>query len=166
MSKAEGRYICIRFTEPITTDVTTCSLSAFTVTGQEYNFVPGGTLEGKAYAVKSISAHPAEPNGILLEMVGLKRFPSVVGNLTVAYDAAVGNLAGTGGPVESFSLSFAPEGLIAKPHQNDQEHIEISDITATGNLIPICYTDVQNGGEHLEITNITAVGTLTHIDDI
>lgn len=102
---------------------------------------------------------------IVLMMVGTRRFCSNVGYLTVAYDVALGNLAGQGGPVASFSVTFLPEDLIAKPHQNDQEHLEIENISAEGDRIRIYYTDSQLN-EHLEISNITAVGTLIDVDDI
>lgn len=103
---------------------------------------------------------------VILDMIPNKRFCSAVGQINIAYSAEVGNLEGLGGPVDSFNISFTPEDLIAKPHQNDQEHIEITNLSAVSTLTRIYYTDVQNGGEHLEIANITAVGTLTNIDDI
>lgn len=102
---------------------------------------------------------------IILHIEDLRRFNSAAGNITVAYDAAIGNLAGIGGPEESFDLSFAPTDLIAKPHQNDQEHLEISDISADGTLTKVYYINTSET-EHISISNITAVGTLTHIDDI
>ena len=137
---------------------------AFTVTGQEYDFVPGGTLQTVEYIVESVSAHPTEENTILLTIAANDRFESVVGNLTVAYDAAKGNLAGAGGPVASFSVSFTPADLLAKPNQNDQENIEISAIVAIGTLTAIYYTNSKEE-ENIEIT-AGVTGTITHIDDI
>ncbi len=66
-----------------------------------------------------------------------RRFNSAVGNISVEYDNEIGTLTGVGGPVDSFSLSFAPTDLIAKPHQMTTEHIEISNITAVGVLTNI-----------------------------
>jgi hypothetical protein len=138
---------------------------SFTVTGQEYNFVPGGELEASAYTVESVAAHPTEENAILLTIAANDRFESVVGNLTVAYDATKGNLAGAGGQVESFSVSFTPADLVAKPNQNDQENIEIASIAATCTLTHIDYINSKED-ENIEIAGITATGILTHVDDI
>lgn len=94
------------------------------------------------------------------------RFHSVVGGLTVSYDASKGNLGGAGGPVASFSETFTPDGLIAKPGVNDPENIEVTNVTATGTLTEVFYTDTQSAAENIEITGVTATGVLTHIDDI
>ena len=96
----------------------------------------------------------------------MERFCSVAGNLTVAYDATKGNLAGLGGPVESFSAIFMPTDLVSKPDVNDPENIEVANVTALGTLMLISYFDFQNGGEHIEISGISATGALTHVDDI
>lgn len=85
--------------------------------------------------------------------------------IAVSYEQPKGNLMGAGGLVADFKMSFLPTDLIAKPHQNDEEHIEISDITAVGNLIRIYYTDAAET-EHIEISSIEAVGVLTHINDL
>jgi hypothetical protein len=108
----------------------------------------------------------ADARTLLLKMATFTRFLNVEGALTVEYDNVVGNLAGSGGPVESFLESFVPTDLVQKPNPHSPEHIEITDVEAEGDLIRIYYTDAQNGGEHLEISSITAVGTLTHINDI
>lgn len=140
--------------------------SAFTVSGQVYNGAIDGALETGTFTVVDVTMHPEVDNALLLEIKSNNRFVSVVGDLTVAYNKSLGNLVGYGGPVESFEISFAPEDLLWKGDQNNREHIEISNITAEGNLIHIYYSDYQAGDEHLEITNISAVGVLTHIDDI
>lgn len=106
-----------------------------------------------------------DTHSIILNMVPNKRFCSAAGQINIVYNAELGNLAGAGGPVDSFNVAFIPEDLISKPHQNPQEHLEITNITADGDLIRIYYSNTKCD-EHLEITNITAVGTLTHIDDI
>ena len=85
--------------------------------------------------------------------------------IAISYEQPKGNLMGAGGLVADFKMSFLPTDLIAKPHQNDEEHIEISDITAIGNLIHIYYTDAAET-EHIEISSIEAVGVLTHINDL
>ena len=102
---------------------------------------------------------------IILDMVPKKRFCSSAGQISIVYNAEIGNLAGICGPVDSFNVTFSPEDLISKPHQNPQEHLEITNITADGDLIRIYYSDTKCD-ERLEIASITAVGTLTNINDI
>ncbi len=139
---------------------------AFTVSGQEYNYEPGGTLTNMTYAVASVTAYPADDHAILLKMHPLQRFARVEGALTVSYDADIGSLAGMGGPVASFATAFLPEDLVGKPHPHDPEHIELTAVSADANLLHIYYTDVGSGTENVQISGITAVGTLTHIDDL
>ena len=114
----------------------------------------------------SISLQSVEDTySIILEMEPLQRFESAAGPITVAYNGG-GSLAGEGGAVLAFTQSFAPVGLVPKPHQNDAEHIEIS-IAATGTLTKINYTNTaaQDQG-YIEIAGITATGTLTKVSDI
>lgn len=77
-----------------------------------------------------------------------------------------GNLRGLGGPVAPFDWGFTGKDLIYKGHQNDAEHLEISNVVADGNLMQIYYSDYKSADEHISITNITAIGKLTSIDDI
>lgn len=44
----------------------------------------------------------------------------------------------------------------------NQEHIEISNVTANGVLTEVQYTDVKSGDEHIEIGNVTANGALLY----
>lgn len=90
---------------------------------------------------------------------------NAVGDVTVHYDGH-GFIRGEGGGVQPFDFAFTPTDLTYKGDQNDNEHVEIADITADGKLIRVEYTDAKSGDEHVEISNITAVGVLTHIDDI
>ena len=106
----------------------------------------------------------ADLNSIVLEMQPMERFESAAGDITVAYDGA-GTLAGAGGAVEAFIKTFAPAELIPKPDQNDQEHIAITSVTASGTLTAIQYISAK-ADEHISITGITAVGVLTNINDI
>ena len=138
---------------------------ALTVTVPEYDFVPNGTIQQNVKPVKMVENKADDVDSIILYVADNQRFNSAAGNTSVAYDATKGNLAGVGGPVESFEVSFTPTDLIAKPHQNPAEHIEISDISAFGALTRICYADTSEA-EHISISNIAAVGTLTHINDI
>jgi hypothetical protein len=123
--------------------------------------------EAEVYSFESIftPTEGTDDTEIMLTVEPNDRFNSVVGNLTVAYNSTIGNLAGSGGPVASFSQAFAPADLVAKPHQNDQEHIAITSVTANGTLTAIQYLSAK-ADEHISITGITAVGVLTNINDI
>ena len=138
---------------------------ALTVTVPEYDFVPNGTIQQNVKTVKMVENKADDVDSIILYVADNQRFNSAAGSIGVAYDATKGNIAGIGGPVESFEVLFAPTDLIAKPHQNSQEHVEISNISAEGNLIRIFYTDAKCD-EHISISSITAVSVLTHINDI
>ena len=105
----------------------------------------------------------APSNIILLTLDPLKRFHRVNGDLTISYNAAIGNLAGSGGAVASFSRTFTPADLVNKPNPNDMEHVEMS-VAAAGALTSIYYTDVKEE-EHIELT-VSAAGTLTHVDNL
>lgn len=90
---------------------------------------------------------------------------NAVGDVRVAYDGS-GTLKGLGGPVLAFEQTFTPNGLEPKNNPNDEEHVEISDVYATGVLLEIRYTNVYSENEHIEVSDITASGTLTRVDDI
>lgn len=136
---------------------------AFEIKGKVYTYVPYGELVDETFDVVSVSPHKTVENAILLEVNDYDRFESVVGELTVTYTRVLGNLAGTGGAVDDFSISFQPEDLVWKGDQNDAEHIS-ANIKATGTLTRIYYNNMQNK-EHIGVI-ATATGVLTHIDDI
>lgn len=159
-----GDYIAAVGFEFSVIDKTSGKESAFTVSVPEYAYVPDGTIIDVAKSVKYAYLGDTD-NELILEMEPLERFESAAGDIAVAYNGS-GGIAGQGGAVQAFTRTFTPTDLVPKPDQNDAEHIEISNITATGTLTRIYYTDAQNGGEHIEITGITATGTLTHVDDI
>lgn len=162
---ADGMKIGVSFDRALMESSIAGSLSGFTLSGQEYTYVPGGELQDKTYTLASVEAHPTEPNSILITTAEGSRFCSAAGNLTLSYNGA-GGLRGEGDVVAAFTLTITPEDLLPKPHQNDAEHLEITSITPNANLIQIYYSDYQQGGEHLEITSISATATLTHIDDL
>ena len=138
---------------------------AFSVSGQVYNWVPNGELVAENFTVSDVLIHSSIANTIVLEIADNDRFESVIGNLTVAYDKSLGNLAGYGGPTDSFSVSFAPSDLVWKGDQNDQEHMNLT-CEANGNLIHIYYAEASLGTEHVDFTNIVASGVLTNVSDI
>ena len=141
MSKGQGKIVTLKFTEPITTENVSTSLSAFTVTGQEYKFIHGPLLN-KTYTIQTVQKHPSlGDNYIQLIMNDLSRFPTVEGDLTVEYDATIGNLVGQGGGVESFTQTFTPEDLIPEPNPNQQETIEVAPVLLTVDLLPVEYVN-------------------------
>lgn len=56
VAKKDGEKIVIKFSQPITSDVTE-NANAFTVTIKEYDMVPNGTLHESVRAVESVSAY-------------------------------------------------------------------------------------------------------------
>ena len=90
---------------------------------------------------------------------------NAIGEVTLVYDGS-GGLIGLGGSVASFRFPFTPENLEVKPHQHDVEHIEVTEIEATGRNIQLVYSDYKSGDEHFEVTGITGNGQRIYIGDI
>ena len=88
---------------------------------------------------------------------------NAIGSIGIHYSG--GTLRGLGGAVSPFDMDFVPVGLVNKTNPNGVEHLEISDIVASSNLIHIYYVNSRLN-EHIDISNISAVGTLTNIQDI
>lgn len=113
MPKSDGLIITIQFDEDIIDAV--FKPEAYTVSGYEYQYVTYtemtyGPLVPVTYPVLSVSK--TDRNVIQLVMENpAGAFKNVVGDLTVAYDMAVGELRGHGGPVTSFSMAFTPADL-------------------------------------------------------
>jgi hypothetical protein len=158
----DGAGIKIRFTDSLM-GTGIGDQASFVVSWYQYDFVPNGTLIQQSYAPAAVYAADTD-DSIIIEMPGLHRFCSAVGQVTVTYDGT-GSLSGASGPVEAFAVSFTPTGLVPKPNQNDQNHIEIAAATKTGVLTRIYYTDTKTSDEHLSVS-ATWTGVLTHIDDL
>lgn len=88
----------------------------FTVKDNENQPVEGAKVDIKYGLVDTI----------LLTMKPDKPFRNVEGELTVKYNAGLGNLSGAGGAVESFEKKFAPEGLVQQPNPYAPETITVS----------------------------------------
>lgn len=177
ISWAESKPTGTTLTVSVSTDGT--NYSAVTNGGQ---FLPPGSYDNATAYIKielattDATATPTvsdlhfvlrtseDKYAMVLEMEPQQRFESAAGNITVAYDGA-GTLQGAGGPVAAFSRTFAPTELVAKPHQNDAEHISIASVAAAGTLTRIYYRDGA-AFEHISIAGITAVGKLTNVKDI
>lgn len=103
---------------------------AFIVSGKEYLWVNGpdnnGPLINKTYKPISVEEHPTISKAILLTFPTFEEFRSVVGELTVEYNANIGNLSGRGGRVESFTAEFSPLGLEATPNPGITENVTVA----------------------------------------
>lgn len=113
-------------------------IAGFIVKGQQYKYINGPLLD-KEYVIENVSEHPTIDKAVLIEFNTLGRFPTVEGNLTVEYDATVGNLAGRGGFVESFIEVFTPTDLVPEPNPGIQETITVAPAELVINHIPISY---------------------------
>ena len=83
MSKADGQYIAIKFTTPITSDPSG-DAAAFTIAGQEYDMQPGGALINGDYEVESISTYDSVNVDIDLNAGTLMDLTYADGALTLA----------------------------------------------------------------------------------
>jgi hypothetical protein len=115
-------------------------IAGFTVKGQQYKYINGPLLD-KEYVIENVSAHPTIDKAVLIEFNTFGRFPTVEGNLTVEYDASVGNLAGRGGFVESFIETFTPTDLVPEPNPGIEETITVVPASLEVDLLAIEYID-------------------------
>ena len=163
MAKKDGEKIAIVFSQPLlgigsVTD-------AFSVSFQQYDMVPGGSLIDVTRPIVSMELDSGNNNILYLNMgQGVTRnFRNAVGNITVSYDASIGRLYGEGGPVQSFTQAFAPTDLEPKDNPHEMEHLTI-EVEAEGTNIKIYYHDTSTK-EHLEIS-ASAIGVRTYIGDL
>ena len=106
-------------------------------------------------------------NKILLTIENQERFNMTEGDLTVSYDATLGNLAGTSGPVESFSHTFTPQDLNGVPRNiNDPETVGFDIDLPVFNFIKIDYTDEDSHEETVGFDVQFPTFALIHIDNI
>lgn len=134
---------------------------AFNVTGQEYQYVNGvdnnGPIIDKVYDVDSIEKHPSIDKAILLSIKDYEEFNSVVGDLSISYDATKGNLSGRGGRVENFNISFLPTDLIPTPNPGIAEKLSIVPTEITASLKQVEYLNALNDRDKITV----APGTIT-----
>lgn len=139
--------------------------AAFTVTGQEYKYINGPTIE-KTYQVVSVEAHLdyTDDKHLLLTLHPQGRFNNVVGNLTVSYDHTAGNLQGRGGFVESFTKSFTPADLMPFPQPNAEQGTITAEASATMAFTHIDYK--YRYAEESVTVSPACSAVLIHVDDI
>lgn len=153
----EGQFIIIGFTEQLTGN-NDIDASAFKVTGQEYQYVGGPILNMDYEVVKAYDYEGSVIQFLITVYPFGGRFNNVIGDLTVTYDDQIGTLAGLGGKVLSFTKTFTPTGLLAKPNPKIDEFL-LGSIQSTLTFTKVTYTK-HRPEEHLEITASCAL-TLT-----
>lgn len=159
---AEGTEIGIRFSQPLIGSISG-NETKISVTGNTYNYIPDGELEDTSRTVIEVSADQEDNAVIYLKFAdgNINSIQNMIGDVSIAYSG--GTLAGIGGPVDSFEISFTPNNLNAKNNPNEPEHIEVDvDINAT--LTRIHYTD-SSETEHIEAI-VTPIGSLISVEDI
>ena len=139
-------------------------IAGFTVKGQQYKYINGPLLD-KEYVIENVSAHPTIDKAVLIEFNTFGRFPTVEGNLTVEYDATVGNLAGRGGFVESFVEVFTPTDLVPEPNPGIQETVTVAPATLEVDFIPVEYVN-RYAEETITVAPATLEVELIHISVI
>ena len=163
MAKKDGERIAILFDEDLINVGTVTE--AFTVSFEQYDMVPGGSLVEVTRPVVSLERDSENAKIVYLNFgSGVTRsFRNARGNITVSYDASIGRLYGEGGPVQSFTESFTPTELEPKDNPHEMEHLTI-EVEGEGTNIRIYYHDAATD-EHLTIS-ASAVGVRTYIGDL
>ncbi len=157
--------IVVEFDRNISSSDFTALAGAFSITGHEYNYVPGGIVINKEYALSALAMVEGETKKLLITLTGLGRLKAPLGEVSVRYSSAIGNLMSDTGGVLSFSLSFSPDGLVPVNNPNDIERVEVTNIVASGNLIRIYYSD-STIDECIALADITAIGALINVNDL
>lgn len=160
-NSADGMTISVVFTQDILNTDFTNMPRHFGIELTEYTYVPGGVLEDTTRTIASISK---SGDRTLVFTLNKPNVSSAIGDITVTYDGH-GGLKGYGGPTRSFRRSYTPAGLTWKGHQNDVEHIELSDVEAEVTVRSITYYSTRTD-EHVGISNVTANVVLINIHDL
>lgn len=136
----------------------------FTVSFDEYNYVPGGTSSRETRAVTSLEV--ADPQTLILNFGPgcTNSIQRAAGDITVAYDGS-GTLMGQGGPVLAFEKTFTPVDLDPKNNPHDVEHVNISSVVSVPRLLRVYYLNSKTD-EHIAINHIVSTCSLTAISDI
>lgn len=108
----------------------------------------------------------APQDKIRIVMDEFSRFPTVEGNLTVEYDATIGNLVGQGGAVESFVETFTPTDLVPEPNPNVAENISVSPIEIIAELKDIEFPKGYSEHGNITVAPIEVTAVLLDVEDI
>ena len=161
MAIADGQKIVIRFTQPLIRNVSG-NESKFTVSFDEYNYIPGGSISRVTRSVSVIEQYDDKTIALIFDSGTTNSIQRAAGDITVSYDGS-GTLIGEGGPVLAFERTFTPIGLDSKNNPHDVEHIGL-DVTVNSALTRVYYTS-SYAPEHIDL-DVLVVGELTHVDDI
>lgn len=136
----------------------------FTVSFDEYNYVPGGTASKKTQDVASLEV--ADPQTLILNFDPgcTNSIQRAAGDITVAYDGS-GTLMGQGGPVLAFEKTFTPVDLDPKNNPHDEEHLSVSSIESEPKLLRVYYQNTSLN-EHVSIDSVVSTCALIAISDI
>ena len=161
-ANSDDMTFSIEFTQDITNTALMANIADhFGVVVNEYEYTPLGGLIQTERTVASVTKTDSRTLEIVIDT---PNFSSAIGDITVIYDGK-GGLKGAGGMVKAFTDTFTPTDLTWKGHQNDVEHIKIADIDASVTVRPVTYYTTNNN-EHLEVNDITAGITLINIHDL
>jgi hypothetical protein len=152
---------------PVESYITNGNEIAFEVKGNvpdyvEYPSETLGPLTEKIFIVDNVIPHPTEAKTLLLTMKDMSEFKNIEGSLTVSYNASLGNLAGLGGAVQSFTEVFAPTDLVRVPNPLLAEKINASITDLSAGLTRIYYKD----GYDTEIISASITGLTVNLINI
>lgn len=151
----------------------TYNVAAWTVTGTEYLYQPGGAALAETYTVRKVTKTEDNLSVILwLDLTDRMRDPA--GQITVAYNKLLGNLIGPySAAVEDFTIQFTPADIVpyidpgAAENLTAQANMTVSVsevdylyIPSTSDTFLVPAPDSEYMDEHLSATaNMTVVVT-------
>ena len=128
MSKAEGRFIKINFTEDIYNLDEAIDFEGFSLIFQEQLYIQSEIVET---ILEPIGVYYSDNiQEIILEFTSISgvAFRNVIGDINLIYNMDYGHLRGYGGLVQSFDITFTPVGLVKNLPTNNIENInEVED---------------------------------------
>ena len=136
----------------------------FTVSFDEYDFVPAGTTHRETRVASAIEVVDTQTIVLIFDSGCTRSIQRASGDITVSYDGS-GTLRGQGGPVLAFSKVFTPVGLDPKNNPGPVEHISVGSARVNSRLVLVDYKSCS-GTERIGLIGVTVNAMLTHIDDI
>jgi len=113
-------------------------VAAWTVTSNEYKYQPEGTDVAEAYTVRKVTKEP-DNLSVTLWLDMFDRMTDPHGDVTVAYNKTLGNLAGDfDAYVESFSLQLTPTNIVPYSQPYDRENLSAL-ATMTVGIVEVVY---------------------------
>ena len=156
MSKAEGRFIKINFTEDIYNLDEAIDFEGFSLIFQEQLYIQSEIVET---TLKPIGVYYSDNiQEIILEFASISgvAFRNVIGDINLIYNMDYGHLRGYGGLVQSFDITFTPVGLVKNLPTNNIENINANS-TVSASLI---HVDYENG---FDTSNLSVIPSVTAV---